>query len=53
MPGAWKALASVAGKMVEDVFRPVAFIDNSTTDTQVKHAHTGSCTGSTDWYLLV
>jgi hypothetical protein len=35
MPGAWKALASVAGKMVEDVFRPVAFIDNITTDTQV------------------
>ncbi|KAF6250498.1 hypothetical protein COO60DRAFT_1705829 [Scenedesmus sp. NREL 46B-D3] len=35
MPGAWKALASVAGKMVEDVFRPVAYIDNDTTDTQV------------------
>jgi hypothetical protein len=36
MPGAWKALASVAGKMVEDVFRPVAFIENNATDTQVK-----------------
>jgi hypothetical protein len=35
MPGAWKALASVAGKMVEDVFRPVAYIENKTTDTQV------------------
>jgi hypothetical protein len=36
MPGAWKALASVAGRMVEDVFKPVAFIENMTTDTQVR-----------------
>eukprot|EP00879_Flechtneria_rotunda_P023208 GHRR01024539.1.p1 GENE.GHRR01024539.1~~GHRR01024539.1.p1 ORF type:complete len:572 (+),score=242.27 GHRR01024539.1:796-2511(+) len=35
MPGAWKALASVAGKMIEEVFQPVAYIDNIETDTQV------------------
>jgi hypothetical protein len=34
MPQAWKALASVAGKMV-DMFRPVAFVENKDTDTQV------------------
>jgi hypothetical protein len=34
MPQAWKALASAAGKMVE-MFRPVAFIENKDTDTQV------------------
>jgi hypothetical protein len=34
MPQAWKALASAAGKMVE-MFRPVAFIENKETDTQV------------------
>eukprot|EP00878_Enallax_costatus_P017820 GHUV01018726.1.p1 GENE.GHUV01018726.1~~GHUV01018726.1.p1 ORF type:complete len:547 (+),score=166.08 GHUV01018726.1:131-1771(+) len=36
MPGAWKALASVAGKKIEDVFVPVAYIENLTTDTQVR-----------------
>jgi hypothetical protein len=43
MPGAWKALASVAGKMVEDVFRPVAFIENDTTDTQVNAVRMCMC----------
>lgn len=37
MPQAWKALASVAGKMVE-MFRPVAFVENTDTDTQVRAA---------------
>lgn len=37
MPQAWKALASAAGKMVE-MFRPVAFIENTETDTQVRAA---------------
>lgn len=37
MPQAWKALASAAGKMVE-MFRPVAFIENKETDTQVRAA---------------
>jgi len=35
MPAAWKALASVAGKVVDDVFHPVAYIENEETDTQV------------------
>lgn len=34
MPQAWKALALCAGKMVE-MFRPVAFVENKDTDTQV------------------
>jgi hypothetical protein len=35
LPGAWKALAQVAGKALEDVFEPVAYIENMTTDTEV------------------
>lgn len=34
MPQAWKALACVAGKMV-DMFKPIAFVENKDTDTQV------------------
>jgi hypothetical protein len=33
---AWKALAQCAGKMVEGVFDPVAYLDNPETDTQVR-----------------
>lgn len=35
LPGAWKALAQVAGKALEDVFEAVAFVENGETDTQV------------------
>lgn len=35
MPQAWKALALCAGKMVE-MFRPIAFVENKDTDTQVR-----------------
>lgn len=37
-PQAWKALALCAGKMVE-MFRPIAFVENKDTDTQVSAAH--------------
>jgi hypothetical protein len=36
IPGAWKALAHVAGKALQDVFEPVAFVENLETDTQVR-----------------
>jgi hypothetical protein len=50
MPQAWKALALCAGKMVE-MFRPIAFVENKDTDTQVRclkthqasHSHVSSC----------
>lgn len=34
-PQAWKALALCAGKMVE-MFKPIAFVENKDTDTQVR-----------------
>ncbi len=36
LPGAWKALASIAGKVIEGMFTPVAYLDNERTDTQVR-----------------
>jgi hypothetical protein len=39
MPLAWKALASAAGKLVDEVYRPVAFVENTESDTQVWLAH--------------
>ncbi|KAI8470315.1 MAG: hypothetical protein J3K34DRAFT_521444 [Monoraphidium minutum] len=35
LPGAWKALAQVAGKALAGVFQPVAYVENDDTDTQV------------------
>jgi hypothetical protein len=35
MPSAWRALTKVCGKMVDDIFTPVAYLDNPGSDTQV------------------
>ncbi|GBF90755.1 hypothetical protein Rsub_03056 [Raphidocelis subcapitata] len=35
LPSAWKALAQVAGKALEDVFEAVAYVESPETDTQV------------------
>ena len=35
LPAAWKVLARVAGKQVEDHYTPVAYIEHADTDTQV------------------
>jgi hypothetical protein len=49
MPQAWKALALCAGKMVE-MFRPIAFVENKDTDTQVSRT---TAQTSTDQYSTV
>ncbi len=35
MPDAWRMLAAVAGYTADDLFAPVAFVENLDTDTQV------------------
>ena len=35
MPDAWRKLAAVAGHTADDLFDPVAFVENLDTDTQV------------------
>ena len=36
MPDAWRKLAAVAGHTAEDLFDPVAFVENLDTDTQAR-----------------
>ena len=36
MPDAWRKLAAVAGHTAEDLFDPVAFVENLRTDTQAR-----------------
>ena len=38
MPDAWRKLAAVAGHTAEDLFDPVAFVENLDTDTQARQS---------------
>ncbi len=35
LPGAWKALAGIAGRVIDESLVPIAFVENRETDTQV------------------
>ena len=41
MPDAWRKLAAVAGHTADDLFEPVAFVENLDTDTQVSTTSEG------------
>jgi hypothetical protein len=41
MPAAWKVLARVAGKQLEDHYTPVAYVEHVGTDTQVSQLGKG------------